>query len=139
CQIYAHYDGPRPACQNIFSGWGDLAGSRSSTAEFVEAKNGAVLAFDHSTKVLDADRKSELPAAISDIGRSIDVLKKAPSLSAKSDDLMSQLLTLMQDQYELLKDIDRGGTVTLLQDRRASQNARKYSELMDAFDSCGNA
>jgi hypothetical protein len=41
----------------------------------------------------------------------------------------------MQDQYALLKDIDRGGMMTLMQDRRASQNAQKYREVMDSFNS----
>ena len=134
-EVYRHYDGPRLALQNVYRGWGNLIGSGSSTGEFIEAINLADRAFVHSTRVLDAERKSELPAAIGELGTSIDALKKAPSLSARSDNLMQQLVSVLQDQYELLKDVDKGGPITLLQDRRATQNAKKYRELMDAFNS----
>ena len=137
--VYRHYDGPRLAFQNIYRGWGDLLGSRSSTADFIDAINGSERTFDHSTMVLDSDRKSELPGVITEVGNSIDALKKAPSVSAKADKLAAQLLALMQDQYDLLKEIDRGGSITLTEDRRATQNARKYRELMDSFNAWVNA
>ncbi len=134
-EVYKHYDGPRLAIQNVYRGWGDLIGSRSSTAEFIEAINGAERAFARSTRVLDGDQKSEAAGAIGELGNSIDALKHAPSLSARTDNLMQQLVAVMQDQYDLLKDVDKSGSITLLQDRRATQNAKKYRELMDAFNS----
>src|SRR5579871_2780551 len=67
-EIYKHYDGPRLAFQNVYRGWGDLIGSRSSTAEFIEAINGAERAFGRSTKALDSDRKGELAGAITELG-----------------------------------------------------------------------
>jgi hypothetical protein len=138
-EVYRHYDGPRLTLQNVYRGWGSLIGGQSSTGEFINAINGAAQNFERSSTIVDSDRKSELPKAIADLGNSIDALKRAPSLSAKSDSLTAQLLALMQDQYELLKDIDRGGSITLLQDRRASQNARKFRELMNSFNSWVNA
>jgi len=133
--VYKHYDGPRLAFQNVYHGWGDLIGGHSSTAEFIDAINGAERAFVESEKTLENDRRAELPARIKDVGTSIDVLKKAPSVTAKADDMTGQLVKLMQDQYELLKDVDRGGTVTLAEGRQANQNAQRFEQWINDFNS----
>src|SRR5262249_41155711 len=72
---------------------------------------------------------------ITDVAKAIDKLKSAPSISTKADQLTAQLLALMQDQYDLLQDIDRGGTITLMQARRAADNTRKFRDFSESFSS----
>ena len=51
--------------------------------------------------------------ARADISKSIDQLRKVPSLAARTDQIVADLLRVMQDQYDLTQDIERSGAVTL--------------------------
>jgi rhomboid protease GluP len=132
-QVARYYDGPRLTFQNVARGWGGLFGSRSTTQEFIDALNGAQKAFAASSNLLKESRNPDVSQAIPQLGKAIDELKQVPSLSAKSDEFIAELLTLMQDQYDLLKDVERSG-LTLSEYRRSADNARKYEEIEQALD-----
>jgi rhomboid protease GluP len=134
-EVAVHYDGPRFAFRNIYSGWGNLTGGQSTADGFITAMNDAQRAFNISMKALDdtGRQKPELQTPIKEVGKSIDELKASPSLNAKADDLTAQLLVLMQGEYELLQDIQRSGAMTLMADRQARQNAQKYQAFMETF------
>jgi rhomboid protease GluP len=130
-EVLRHYDGPGLTFQNVYRG--GLGGGRSTTEDFIDVINGAQTAFSNSVQALDRESKTEIQSSMGDVATAIDKLKEVPSLGSKADDLTSQLLTLMQDQYELLQEVDRSGTMTLMHDRRATQNANRYREVSDAF------
>jgi membrane associated rhomboid family serine protease len=132
-QVGRHYDGPRVAFQNAAKGWGGFFGSRSTTQEFIDALNHAQNAFAASTDLLKENRNPDVSQTLPQLGKSIDELKQVPSLSARSDEFVAQLLALMQDQYNLLKDVERGG-LTLAEYRRASDNSKKYQEIEQSLD-----
>ena len=135
-EVARSYDGPRLAFQNVYRGWGGLTGSRSSTEEFIAAINDTQSAFGDSSQALEQaaepGHKPSLEGVIARVAKSVDELKKVPSLGAKADNIASQFLALMQDQYELLQDVERGA-MTMTHFRRASENARKYREITDSF------
>ncbi len=134
-EVAAHYDGPRFAFRNLYSGWGNLTGEQSTADGFITAMNDAQRAFDISMRALgDTGRQQPaLQVPIREVGKAIDELKAAPSLSAKADDLTAQLVVLMQSEYELLQDVQRGGTMTLMDARQARENAGKYQTFMETF------
>jgi len=68
-----------------------------------------------------------------DLSKSIDQLQNVPSLAARADELTSQLLRLLQDQYELIQDVERAGTITLAHDQRLKENMERYEKIMDSF------
>ena len=135
-QVAMHYDGPGFAFRNVFQGAGGLLPGGSSTEDFIDAINDSQRSFDQSVSAIEEANTSQKPIAknaIADIAKSIDKLKNAPSISTKADELTAQLLALMQDQYDLLQDVDRGGTITLMQARRASDNTRKFRDFAESF------
>jgi rhomboid protease GluP len=132
-QVARRYDGPGLAFQNVYRGWGNLTGSSSTTEDFITSVNGAQRSFGESMKALDGERKGDIQNSIADIAKSIDDLKNVPSLGSKADEFTSQLLALMQDQYELLQDVERSGTMTLMHDRRATENGKRYREVTNVF------
>ncbi len=133
-QVARHYDGPRLAFQNVYKGFSLGLGSRSTTGEFVDAMNDTQNAFAASVDALRSNQKRELAASIKDVAGAIDELKGIPSLSASSDRIASQLLELLENQYELLQEANRADTVTLMQERQVLQNQRRFRELDEAFD-----
>jgi rhomboid protease GluP len=134
-EVAVHYDGPRIAFQNLYSGWGTFTGGQSTTDGFITAMNDAQRAFNISMKALDSTgrQKPSFQTPIKEIGKSIDELKAAPSLSAKADDLTAQMLVLLQSEYALLQDVQRSGTMTMMDDRQARENAGKYQAFMETF------
>jgi rhomboid protease GluP len=141
-EVGTHYDGPGFAFRNAFNGLGSLMGSSSGTEDFVNAINEAQRSFEESASAIDdsgASQKAVPASAAAFLAKAIDDLKKAPSLSTKADELTTRFLSLLQDQYDLLQDIERSGTVTLMQARRASENTRKYEEVVESFSSWVNA
>ena len=82
---------------------------------------------------LESGDKSSMSAAAADVAGAIDKLKDAPSLDSKTDNLAAELLAVLQDQYGLMQDVERAGTMTLMLGRRAAENTRKYRDGMDSF------
>ena len=132
-QVAAHYGGPRFEFRNIYSAWGGRGGSQSSAQQFVDAINNAHRAFTDSMNALESGDKSSMSAAAADVAGAIDKLKDAPSLDSKTDNLAAELLAVLQDQYGLMQDVERAGTMTLMLGRRAAENTRKYRDGMDSF------
>ena len=138
-EVAAHYEGPRLSFKNVYRGWGQVLGNRSSVEEFIEVVNFAQRTFADSVRALDSNDKSELAKSRAETAKAIDQLEHIPSLSAKPDMLTQELLRLMRIQYELMQNVAQTGRVTLADDRRASENAKKYREVMDAFSEWVNS
>ena len=131
-EVGIHYQGPRLSARNLVHGVVQL-GTGSSTEEFIDAINTAQKAFEASTRQIDTGRVAAIGATGRDIAKSIDQLRKAPSLAAGSDKLVGDLTQVLQDQYDLVQDIQRTGTVTIAQSRRSKENSAKYQAITDAF------
>jgi rhomboid protease GluP len=131
-EVGIHYDGPRLSAGNLTHGLFQI-GTGSSTEEFIDAMNTAQKTFESSVHQIEAGRPGELAATRSEITKSLDQLRKAPSLSSRSDQFVADLLGVLQDQYELVQDIERSGTVTFAHSRRLKENSARYERMMDAF------
>jgi hypothetical protein len=68
-----------------------------------------------------------------DTAKSIDELRSIPSLAPRADQLTAALLRVMQDQYGLIEDIERAGTITFEHSRRLDENVRTYESVMSDF------
>jgi hypothetical protein len=108
-------------------------GTGSSTEEFIDAINTAQKAFEASTRQIESGRIAELRSTGADLSKSIDQLRKAPSLAARSDRLIGALIRVLQDQYDLIQDIDRSRTVTFAESRRAKENSARYEAITNEF------
>ena len=82
---------------------------------------------------LQNGRLDRLPALKTETAKSIDELRKSPSLAAKSDQLMAELLKVMQDQYGLIEDAQRAGTVTFATFQRLKENTDRFMAVMARF------
>lgn len=132
--VATHYDGPNLSVRNIGRGFSQILSSGSSTTvEFVDAINGAREAFDESAGDLQANRTDRIPSLKASTTKSIDQLRKIPSLAASADQVASRLLRVMQDQYELLEEVERSGTVTFAHSRRLKENSTAYENVMSDF------
>jgi membrane associated rhomboid family serine protease len=126
-EVIRHYDGPRLSIANVYRSF------RSGNTDFSGTVNRSQEAFDDSLSALRSGDKDEIARAAHGVTQAIDQLQDIPTLASRPDELMAQVLVVMQDQYALLKDVERTGTVTLMHARRASENTKRYRELMDSF------
>jgi len=131
-EVGTHYDGPRLSVRNLTRGLIQI-GTTSSTEEFIEAINAAQKTFEDSTREIETRRSTDLTSTRAEISKSIDRLRKMPSLAARSDELVSDLLRIMQEQYDLIQDIQRTGVFTFAHAQRLKANLGKYEKMMDAF------
>jgi rhomboid protease GluP len=131
-EVGIHYQGPRLSARNLGRGVMQI-GTGSSTQEFIDAINTAQKAFEASTRQIETGRVTDIGGARTDIAKSIDELRRVPSLAARTDKLVADLIRVMQDQYDLLQDIQRSGTVTFAQSRRSKENSEKYEGITNAF------
>jgi rhomboid protease GluP len=131
-----NYDGPHFSVTNLTRGLFQIIPSGgSATNEFIDAINNAQKTFEETSKELESGQTTHLPTLKANTAKSIDQLRKAPSLAKSADALTADLLRVMQDQYELIEDIERAGTVTLANDRRLQENVRAYDKVMADFSS----
>jgi hypothetical protein len=133
-EVGTHYDGPRLSARNLARGVIQI-GTGSSTEEFIDAINAAQKTFEASSRQIESGRIADLRPAGTDVSKSIDQLRKAPSLAAHSDKLVAALIRVLQDQYDLMQDIERSGTVTFAQSRRAKENSARYEAITSEFSS----
>ena len=131
-EVGVHYDGPRLSVRNVTRGVMQF-GTGSSTEEFIDAINTAQKTFEASSQQIESGRTANLAATLKDISKSIDQLHKAPSVAKRSDELIADLLRVMQDQYDLVQDIQRSGTVTFAHSRRLKENSSRYETIVDSF------
>jgi hypothetical protein len=82
---------------------------------------------------LQSGDKAGLADARTSTAKSIDELRSIPSIAVRSDELAAELLSVMQDQYELIEDVERSGTMTFAHNRRLKQNVGRYENVMADF------
>jgi rhomboid protease GluP len=129
-EVYANYDGPRLSLQNFGRGFTQVTGTGSPVQEFIDAVNNAQKAFETSSRELEAGNIGSLAQLVPDTAKSIDQLHNVPSIAAEADGLTAEMLRLMQDQYELIQDVERTGTVTLSHSLRLKDNMERYEKIM---------
>jgi rhomboid protease GluP len=132
-QVARNYNGPHLSVRNLGRGVTQIMGTSSATGEFIDAINSAEKTFESSTDDLEAGRINNVGSMKSGLSKSIDQLRKIPSLAARADQLSSALLRVMQDRYELVQDIERAGTITFSHSNRLKENVRAYDKIMDDF------
>jgi len=132
-QVAKNYDGPHLSVRNLGRGFTQIMGTSSATGEFIDAINNAEKSFESSTDDLKAGRINNLGSMKTGLSKSIDQLRKIPSLAARADQLSSALLRVMQDQYELVQDIERAGTMTFAHDNQLKENVRAFDRITGDF------
>ena len=131
--VAKHYDGPQPSVRNLGRSLTQILSTGSATEQFIDAINKAQQTFESSADDLESRRTEHLQSLKADTAKSIDQLRKIPSLTSKADQLAGALLRVLQDQYELLQEVERAGTVTFAHSRRLRENVRSYEKIMSEF------
>jgi rhomboid protease GluP len=131
--VAKNYDGPRLSARNIGGGVSQVMGTRSLTQEFLQAIHETQESFSSSSRDLTSGGTDHLDSLKRNTAKSIDQLRKIPSLDARADELAAALLRVMQDQYELIEDVQRAGTITFAHARRLKENERAYENVMTQF------
>ncbi len=131
--VWKHYDGPHLSARNLGRGFTQILGTKSSTEDFIEAINSTQKSFMTSVEDLRTGRVDRLVTLRADVSRAIDQLRNAPSLSVTTDRLVADLLRLMQDQYGLIQEVQRAGTMTLGTSLHLTQNFNRYEAIMANF------
>ena len=132
-QVARNYEGPAFSFRNLALGWGLVAATKSSVEEFIDAVNLAQQNFQTLSEQLDEGKVEDLESLKMTATEAIDALKDIPSIGAEPDSLTSQLLLLMEEEYQLITDIERTGTKTFAHNLRLKENAREYAKVMRAF------
>jgi rhomboid protease GluP len=131
--VQANYNGPRMAVRNLSRALTQISGTASTTQEFIDTINNAQKSFETSARELEANRLEGLARMRMDLAKSIDQLQEIPSLAAATDQLSSDLLRVMQDQYDLVVDVERTGRMTFAHDRKLKENTSRYEKLMKSI------
>ena len=132
-QAARNYEGPAFSFRNLSLGWGLVVATKSSVEEFIDAVNLAQQNFQTLSEQLDEGKVEDLESLKMTATEAIDALKDIPSIGAEPDSLTSQLLLLMEEEYQLITDIERTGTKTFAHNLRLKENAREYAKVMRAF------
>jgi hypothetical protein len=133
-EVATHYDGPNLSARNLSRGFTQVLGTGSSVqGDFVDTVNKAQQTFESTARELESGNLGQLASLKADATKSIDQLRKAPSLAPKADKFTSALLRLMEDQYALIQDIERSGTITFAESQQLKENVRKYEQIMADF------
>src|SRR6266699_2289175 len=131
-EVGVHYNGPRLSVRNLARGLMQI-GNTSSTGDFIEAINAAQKTFEDSTRQIETGRLPDLTLTRAEISKSIDRLRNAPSVAARSDELVGELLRVMEEQYDLVGDIQQTRVFTLAHAQRLKANTARYEKMMDSF------
>ncbi len=131
-QVVAHYNGPRLSVRNVVRGLFQLGGTSSSVQVFIDALNDSQNAFEDSTRELES-ADPDLTQVKMDITESIDKLRSIPSIAARSDELTGEMLSVLQDQYQIIEDVERTGRTTLSHDLRLKKNTERYNSVMNSL------
>lgn len=131
--VAKNYDGPHLSGRNLRRSFTQILTTSSTTQDFIEAINSARNTFEASAQELESRQTDRIASLKADTAKAIDRLRKIPSLASNVDELMSALLRVMQDQYELLQDVERADTVTFAHGRRLRENVRAFDEIMAQF------
>jgi membrane associated rhomboid family serine protease len=128
-EVVRNYDGPNLSARNL-SRVTQVLSTRSAADDFNEAINNGRKTFEASAGELEAGRLEHLSSLKADTTKSIDQLRKIPSLAPRADQLTAALLRVMQDQYEVIQEVERSGTITLAASRQLKENVRAYDRIM---------
>jgi len=131
--VAKNYDGPHLSVRNLRRSFTQVLTTSSTTQDFIDAINSARNTFEASAQELESRQTDRIASLKADTAKAIDRLRKIPSLASNVDELMSALLRVMQDQYELLQDVERADTVTFAHGRRLRENVRAFDEIMAQF------
>lgn len=131
--VWKNYDGPHLSVRNVGRGFTQIFTTSSSTGEFIQAINDAYVSFGASEDDLRTSRMDHLASSKTDLAKSIDEVRKSPSLAAKSDQIMADLLKVLQDQYALIEEVQRAGTTTFATDLRLKDNVDRYRAVKARF------
>jgi len=131
--VAKNYDGPHLSVRNLRRSFTQILTTSSTTQDFIDAINSARNTFEASAQELESRQTNRIASLKADTAKAIDRLRKIPSLASNVDELMSALLRVMQDQYELLQDVERADTVTFAHGRRLRENVRAFDEIMAQF------
>jgi rhomboid protease GluP len=132
--VARNYNGPDFSVRNLPRGLTQiLPVANSAVPGFIDAINTAQKTFEDSEQELNSGRTDRVGSMKSSIAKSLDRLRKAPSLAPRADELTASLQRVMQDQYALVQDIERSGTITLAQSQRLKENKQAYDAVMADF------
>ena len=131
--VARNYDGPNLSVRNLGRGLTQILSSDSASRDFIDAINNTQKTFESSADDLKSRRTDRLASLKADTTKSIDELRSIPSLAPRADQLTAALLRVMQDQYGLIEDIERAGTITFEHSRRLDENVRRYESVMSDF------
>jgi rhomboid protease GluP len=131
--VAKNYDGPHFSVRNLRRSFTQILTTGSTTQDFIDAINSAQNTFEASARELESRRTEHVASLKADTAKAIDRLRKIPSLASNVDEIMSALLRVMQDQYELIQDVERADTVTFAHGRRLRENVRAFDEIMAQF------
>jgi rhomboid protease GluP len=131
--VAKNYDGPHFSVRNLRRSFTQILTTGSTSQDFIDAINSAQNTFEASARELESRRTEHVASLKADTAKAIDRLRKIPSLASNVDEIMSALLRVMQDQYELIQDVERADTVTFAHGRRLRENVRAFDEIMAQF------
>jgi rhomboid protease GluP len=131
--VAKNYDGPHFSVRNLRRSFTQILSTGSTSQDFIDVVNSAQNTFEASARELESRRTEHVASLKADTAKAIDRLRKIPSLASNVDELMSALLRVMQDQYELIQDVERADTVTFAHGRRLRENVRAFDEIMAQF------
>ncbi len=133
-QVGLHYDGSSPSLANLGRGWASILNGRSATQQFIDTMNSAQEAFPASQRLLRRppdDRTYE--ETTSRLAASIEQLRNLPSLSSSADELVTELLRVMEEQYAIVQDVRRGAGPRSSQMKRLESNSARYRRAVRAL------
>jgi len=122
--VAKNYDGPQLSLNNFTRSFTQMVSTRSTTDEFVNAINDAQKTFEASAQDVEAARMDQLDSVKKDVAKSIDEMRKIPSIAPGADRASAALLRLLQDQYDLIQDIQHSGIITFAHSQRVRQNVQ---------------
>jgi rhomboid protease GluP len=131
--VAKNYDGPHFSVRNLRRSFTQILTTGSTSQDFIDAINSAQNTFEASARELESRKTDHIGSLKADTAKAIDRLRKIPSLASNVDEIMSALLRVMQDQYELIQDVERADTVTFAHGRRLRENVRAFDEIMAQF------
>jgi len=138
-EVAAHYDGPGLSLPGVPRSFTQLLGSKSTIDEFIDAVNDAEQAVGNSTQTLSSLSPLSSVAARDvvflevSLTKAIDELNGVPHVSPQADQLAQEFRKLAQSQYELVKEIERSGSMEFEQSRRARDDATQYENVTRDF------
>jgi len=128
-QVATHYDGPRLALANLPRGLTQFLPVETTSSDFVQAINNAQTTFESSAHDIETSQLNRLAADKRVLAKSIDELRRIPPVAPTADRLAGELLLIIQEQYNLVQDVERSGTVTVMSSQRLKTYIAQYDQV----------